>query len=51
MRFVADPRDKNDNRLPQSVELGLYKCPVNQECEFACPKEINIRRGAIERLR
>ena len=54
MRFVADPREKNENRLYrlyQAVELGLYKCPVDQECEFACPKEINIRRGTIERLR
>ncbi len=51
MRFVADPRDKNEGRLAQAVELGLYKCPVDQECEFACPKDINIRRGIIERLR
>lgn len=51
MRFVIDPRDKNEDRLSQAVELGLYKCPVDQECEFACPKEINIRRGTIERLR
>ena len=51
MRFVADPRDRNEDRLCRTVELGLYKCPVDQECEFACPKDINIRRGAIERLR
>lgn len=51
LRFAAAPRDKNAGRLAQAVELGLYKCPVDQECEFACPKEINIRRGAIERLR
>lgn len=51
LRFAADPRDKNEGRLAQMVELGLYKCPVDQECEFACPKEINIRRGTIERLR
>ncbi len=51
LRFAADPRDKNEGRLAQAVELGLYKCPVDQECEFACPKEINIRRGTIERLR
>ncbi len=51
LRFVADPRDKNEGRLAQAVELGLYKCPVDQECEFACPKEINIRRATIELLR
>ena len=51
MRFVSDPRDENEGRLAQAVELGLFKCPVDQECEFACPKEINIRRGTIERLR
>jgi fumarate reductase (CoM/CoB) subunit B len=51
LRFASDPRDKNEGRLAQAVELGLYKCPVDQECEFACPKDINIRRGAIERLR
>jgi fumarate reductase (CoM/CoB) subunit B len=51
MRFVIDPRDKNEDRLSQAVEIGLYKCPVDQECEFACPKQINIRRGTIERLR
>ncbi len=51
LRFAADPRDKNEGRVAQVVELGLYKCPVDQECEFACPKEIKIRRGTIERLR
>lgn len=51
LRFASDPRDENKGRLAQAVELGLYKCPVDQECEFACPKEINIRRGTIERLR
>ncbi len=51
LRFSADPRDKNNGRLAQAVELGLYKCPVDQECEFACPKDISIRRGVIERLR
>jgi fumarate reductase (CoM/CoB) subunit B len=51
LRFAADPRDKNEGRLAQAIELGLYKCPVDQECEFACPKEIDIRRGTIERLR
>lgn len=51
LRFAADPRDMNDGRPSQAVELGLYKCPVDQECEFACPKDISIRRKAIERLR
>ncbi len=51
LRFAADPRDRNSGRLAQAIELGLYKCPVDQECEFACPKEINIRRATIEMLR
>jgi fumarate reductase (CoM/CoB) subunit B len=51
LRFAADPRDNNQGRTAQAIELGLYKCPVDQECEFACPKDISIRRKAIERLR
>ena len=51
LRFAKDPRDINEGRAAQAIELGLYKCPVDQECEFACPKDIRIRREAIERLR
>jgi fumarate reductase (CoM/CoB) subunit B len=51
LRFATDPRDVNGGRAAQAIELGLYKCPVDQECEFACPKDIRIRREAIERLR
>jgi fumarate reductase (CoM/CoB) subunit B len=51
LRFAQDPRDMDKGRPLQAIELGLYKCPVDQECEFACPKEIRIRRQAIERLR
>jgi fumarate reductase (CoM/CoB) subunit B len=51
LRFAKDPRDINRGRAAQAIELGLYKCPVDQECEFACPKDIHIRREAIERLR
>jgi fumarate reductase (CoM/CoB) subunit B len=51
LRFAKDPRDVNSGRAAQAIELGLYKCPVDQECEFACPKGIKIRREGIERLR
>ncbi|MCU0861276.1 MAG: heterodisulfide reductase-related iron-sulfur binding cluster, partial [Methanomassiliicoccales archaeon] len=51
LRFAKDPRDINTGRAAQAIELGLYKCPVDQECEFACPKDIRIRREGIERLR
>ncbi|MEM0449693.1 MAG: fumarate reductase (CoM/CoB) subunit TfrB [Methanomassiliicoccales archaeon] len=51
LRYAKDPRDRNSGRAANALELGLYKCPVDQECEFACPKEIQIRRGAIEKLR
>lgn len=51
LRFAKDPRDIDGGRAAQAIEIGLYKCPVDQECEFACPKDIRIRREAIERLR
>ncbi len=51
-KFASDPRDALGNdRLRQLVELGLYKCPVDQECEIACPKDLAIRRDVIEDLR
>lgn len=52
LRWARDPRNVNKvARADLAVELGLYKCPVDQECEFACPKDIRIRREAIEQLR
>ncbi len=51
LRWAKDPRDVDAGRAAQAIEIGLYKCPVDQECEFACPKDIRIRREAIERLR
>lgn len=51
LRLAKDPRDIAQGRAAQAIEIGLYKCPVDQECEFACPKDIRIRREAIERLR
>ncbi|HTY47535.1 MAG TPA: fumarate reductase (CoM/CoB) subunit TfrB [Methanomassiliicoccales archaeon] len=51
LRFAKDKRDVNSGRAVNAIDLGLYKCPVDQECEFACPKDIRIRREAIERLR
>ena len=50
-RFVSDPWDSHDGRLREAVDLGLFKCPIDQECEIACPKEIDIRRGIVEWLR
>lgn len=51
-RFTLDPRDAVGNeRIKQLVEQGLYKCPVDQECEIACPKDLSIRRAFIEDLR
>ncbi len=51
-RFTVDPRDSaGDERIRQLVEQGLYKCPVDQECEIACPKGLSLRRDVIEYLR
>lgn len=51
-RFVVDPRDSaGGERIRQLVEQGLYKCPVDQECEIACPKGLSLRRNVIEDLR
>ncbi len=50
-RFISDPWDTPDGRLREAVDLGLFKCPIDQECEIACPKGIDIRRGIVEWLR
>lgn len=50
-RFVSDPWDSHDGRLREAIDLGLFKCPIDQECEIACPRGIDIRRGIIEWLR
>lgn len=51
-RFVTDPRDAMGNdRIRALVEQGLYECPVDQECEIACPKALSLRRDVIEELR
>ncbi|MCX9074411.1 MAG: 2Fe-2S iron-sulfur cluster-binding protein [Candidatus Methanoperedens sp.] len=51
-RFVVDPRDNlASERIKQAIELGIFKCPVDQECELACPAHIGIRRDVIESLR
>ena len=50
-RFMSDPWDSHDGRLRETVDLGLYECPIDQECEIACPKGINIRRNIVEWLR
>ena len=50
-RFVCDPLDAHEGRLREAVDLGLFKCPVDQECEVACPRRIDIRRSVVEYLR
>jgi len=50
-RFMTDAWDSHEGRLRESIDLGLYKCPIDQECEIACPKGIKIRRGTVEWLR
>ncbi|TFG25558.1 MAG: succinate dehydrogenase/fumarate reductase iron-sulfur subunit [Promethearchaeota archaeon] len=50
-RFVSDPWDSHDGRLREAIDLGLFKCPIDQECEIACPRDIDIRRGVVEWLR
>lgn len=50
-RFISDPWDSHDGRLREALNFGLFKCPIDQECEIACPKDIDIRRGVVEWLR
>jgi fumarate reductase (CoM/CoB) subunit B len=50
-RFICDPLDAHEGRLREVVDLGLFKCPVDQECEVACPRQIDIRRSVVEYLR
>jgi len=50
-RFMSDPCDLHDGRLRSAIDLGLFKCPIDQECEIACPRDIDIRRGIVEWLR
>ncbi|MFX0133399.1 MAG: 2Fe-2S iron-sulfur cluster-binding protein [Candidatus Hodarchaeota archaeon] len=51
VRFISDPWDSHEGRLSEAVDLGLFKCPIDQECEIACPRDIDIRRGIVEWLR
>jgi fumarate reductase (CoM/CoB) subunit B len=50
-RFICDPLDASEGRLREAVDQGLFKCPVDQECEVACPRKIDIRRSVVEYLR
>nr|MDO8079263.1 fumarate reductase (CoM/CoB) subunit TfrB [Candidatus Freyarchaeota archaeon] len=50
-RFICDPLDASEGRLRETVDQGLFKCPVDQECEVACPRRIDIRRSVVEHLR
>jgi fumarate reductase (CoM/CoB) subunit B len=50
MRLALDPRDSR-NRVPESVEAGLFTCTSCQACWKVCPKDIEIPGKAIEKLR
>jgi fumarate reductase (CoM/CoB) subunit B len=50
MRLALDPRDAGD-RIPESVEAGLFHCTSCQACRIACPEEIATPALAIEKLR
>jgi len=50
MRLALDPRDNGD-RVPESIERGLFTCTSCQACWKVCPKEIEIPGKAIEKLR
>lgn len=50
MRLALDPRDSR-NRIPLSVDEGLFTCTSCQACYIECPKKIAIPGKAIEKLR
>jgi fumarate reductase (CoM/CoB) subunit B len=50
MRLALDPRSSG-NRIPLTVEEGLFTCTSCQACYLACPKKIAIPGRAIEKLR
>ncbi|MCP1714406.1 fumarate reductase (CoM/CoB) subunit B [Methanocalculus alkaliphilus] len=50
MRCALDPRDTRD-RIPESIERGLFACTTCHRCVEVCPKEIEIPGKAIEKLR
>jgi len=50
MRLALDPRDKGD-RISDAVRDGLFTCTTCQACWKVCPKNIEIPRKAIEKLR
>jgi fumarate reductase (CoM/CoB) subunit B len=50
MRLALDPRDKGD-RIADAVRDGLFTCTTCQACWKVCPKNIEIPRKAIEKLR
>jgi len=50
MRLALDPRDSGD-RIADAVRDGLFTCTTCQDCWKVCPKDIEIPRKAIEKLR
>ncbi|MEA2035414.1 MAG: fumarate reductase (CoM/CoB) subunit TfrB [Euryarchaeota archaeon] len=50
MRIALDPRDQR-NRIPETIEEGLFTCTSCQRCLEVCPKKIKIPGKAIEKLR
>lgn len=49
-KYVFDPKD-NENRIPDTIKEGLYKCTSCGKCKIVCPKNINTFGDAIEKMR
>lgn len=49
-RLNLDPRD-DDDRVGEAIAKGLFACTTCHKCVEVCPKEIEIPRKAVEKLR